>query len=69
MNTPYNTGKVKIGRAYTYTQSPMPDADGWRLQTALLDKPVSLGVAMLGWVFTVSACIALAAVIVHFLSN
>lgn len=69
MTTPYNTGRVKIGRAYTYTQKPRDYSGRWHEPRYLLDKPVSLGLALIGWAFTVSACIALAAVIVHFLSN
>lgn len=68
MSTPYNTGKVKIGHGYTYTQRNMPDADGQRLQNALLDKPVGIGTALLGWAFAVACCIGFAFALVHSLS-
>lgn len=69
MNTPYNTGKVKIGRQYTYQQKPMPDAHGYRLQSALIDKPVSTTKAFMGLAAVIFMAIGLAAMIVIGLSS
>lgn len=69
MTTPYNTGKVKIGHAYTYTQKPRDYSGRWSETHYLLDKPASFFLALLCWLFTVSACIAFAGALVYFLSN
>jgi len=37
MNTPYNTGKVEIGKFYQKDSRPYMDADAVLLQTAFLD--------------------------------
>jgi len=39
MNTPYNTGKVQIGRMHKPQPLPTLDADGLVLQRALIGKP------------------------------
>lgn len=69
MSTPYNTGKVKIGDQYTYEQKPLLDRDGYRLQSALLDKPVSMAAAFMGAAAVVFMAIGFAAMIVIGLSS